>query len=1045
MTDNGYLQNSTLNGTTVLDGVLSFAPGSTISGNVYSSGTINAVQFNGDVFNGGIFKGTFIGDGSQLTGIAASNGSVNHFTTNDSTINSSVINSSIIHNSTINGSNTVVDGRIRFTGNGYLQDPTINGMAFFRNNSTAKFNGGILIKSNASAGRVLTSDAGGNATWQDASSVPAGDAATIDGLDSLQFLRSDTTDNFTSGVLITDSGTRFDVNGDLSIADTNISLDGASTSFTQTTGSISLVPASGNNLLNTIASGGEFKINTNDFVFNGATARIGIGYINPLAKLHVNGTILGTTVNGGTANFATVNAGSVVATTLAGAGGSITGINAGNITSGILASENGGTGVNNAGNLSYGSNNLTFTTVGATSLALPTSGTLSTLAGTETLTNKTLTNPIINNATFGANTSLEAPIINGTALFKNNSIAKFNGGILIPASAGANKVLSSDASGNATWQTLASLPATDATTLDTLDSLQFLRSDTTDNFTSGVLITDSGTRFDVNGDLSIADTNISLDGGSTTFTQTTGAITMYPANGSNMNVRLDGISDFIVDTNKFIINNNGNVGIGLVNPLYSLAVNGTAFAKTLSINGTDLSLPSLTQGSLLYAKANGSIKELLKGTNHYALKVNGNTLAWEAVGAGGGGTPGGSDTQFQFNDGGSFAGNGAIAFTKGSKTLAIATDAPLDINSTSVSIADTDISLDGANTIFTQTTGAITMYPANGSNMNVRLDGISDFIVDTNKFIINNNGNVGIGLVNPLYSLAVNGTAFAKTLSINGTDLSLPSLTQGSLLYAKANGSIKELLKGTNHYALKVNGNTLAWEAVGAGGGGTPGGSDTQFQFNDGGSFAGNGALAFTKGSKTLSVAANSPFDINSTSLTIADTDIILDGVNTTFSQTTGYLTLFPASDSNLNVRLDGVSDFIVDTNKFMVNNNGNVGISTINPQATLDVNGTLAIKGSALTNITAGGGITVTKSVMKIQGSGAAVDISANPQITAGTDGQILVLKGGSDTNTVKFDNGTGISLTDGLSFTLGNKDTITLIYDATDAEWIEISRSDK
>ena len=45
--------------------------------------------------------------------------------------------------------------------------------------------------------------------------------------------------------------------------------------------------------------------------------------------------------------------------------------------------------------ITSGANSLTLTTTGATNVTLPTSGTLATLAGTETLTNKTLTSPII--------------------------------------------------------------------------------------------------------------------------------------------------------------------------------------------------------------------------------------------------------------------------------------------------------------------------------------------------------------------------------------------------------------------------------------------------------------------------------------------------------------------------------------------------------------------------------------------------------------------------------------------------------------------------
>jgi hypothetical protein len=74
----------------------------------------------------------------------------------------------------------------------------------------------------------------------------------------------------------------------------------------------------------------------------------------------------------------------------------------GSKVTGIVAGANGGTGWDNSGKTITLGGNLTtagafpttLTSTDATSVTLPTTGTLSTLNGTETLTNKTLTNPI---------------------------------------------------------------------------------------------------------------------------------------------------------------------------------------------------------------------------------------------------------------------------------------------------------------------------------------------------------------------------------------------------------------------------------------------------------------------------------------------------------------------------------------------------------------------------------------------------------------------------------------------------------------------------
>ncbi len=293
------------------------------------------------------------------------------------------------------------------------------------------------------------------------------------------------------------------------------------------------------------------------------SGNIGIGYINAQSKLQVNGRVLATVFNGNVFN------GGIFRGSFVGAGSGITNLNASNVNSGVLGSTYGGTGINNAGSLTYGSNNITFTTTGATSLTLPTSGTLATLAGTETLTNKTL----------------EAPIINGRALFRNNSTAQFNGGILIKAGAGVDKVLTSDANGNATWQDVSSLPSGDAATVDGLDSTDFLRSNSSDSYTSGTLTFDAGTSVDINSiNVSIADTDISLDGASTTFTQTTGSIGLVPAAGANFTSTIASGGEFKINANALVFNGtSANLGIGNVNPQATLDLNGTLAIKSSTV------------------------------------------------------------------------------------------------------------------------------------------------------------------------------------------------------------------------------------------------------------------------------------------------------------------------------------------------------------------------------------------------------------------------------------------------------------------------------
>jgi len=128
--------------------------------------------------------------------------------------------------------------------------------------------------------------------------------------------------------------------------------------------------------------------------------------------------------------------------------------------------------------------------------------------------------------------------------------------------------------------------------------------------------------------------------------------------------------------------------------------------------------------------------------------------------------------------------------------------------------------------------------------------------------------------------------------------------------------------------------------------------------------------------------------------------------------------------------------------NNVVVSSTGNVAIGKTSTSAKLEVNGALALSPSNVVSLGAGDTLTVTNSIMKVQGSGTPVILNSDPQIAPGVNGQIVVIKGDHATRTVEFQDGLGLALNG--DFTLGLNDTLVLIYDSASSLWIEITRSD-
>ncbi len=91
---------------------------------------------------------------------------------------------------------------------------------------------------------------------------------------------------------------------------------------------------------------------------------------------------------------------------------------------------------------------------------------------------------------------------------------------------------------------------------------------------------------------------------------------------------------------------------------------------------------------------------------------------------------------------------------------------------------------------------------------------------------------------------------------------------------------------------------------------------------------------------------------------------------------------------------------------------------------------------------ITAAGGITpvFTHAFMLVSGSNASVTITANPQIAAGQQGQVLSLLCAD--SSITFSNGTGLALMGSARFIMNSGASITLIYNTGSTVWWETAR---
>ncbi len=148
-----------------------------------------------------------------------------------------------------------------------------------------------------------------------------------------------------------------------------------------------------------------------------------------------------------------------------------------------------------------------------------------------------------------------------------------------------------------------------ASTLNSVSDTSFLRSDTSDNFTSGTLTTDAGTVMDVNGDLVVSDTNIVFDGASTTFT-TTGDLTLNIGGGDLIltNTQVINIGGSGSDVAYNVIGDSTTGASASMNSDDDLYIEGDLEVEG-SINGLTINPGGFTAGSVTFIGSAGELSE----------------------------------------------------------------------------------------------------------------------------------------------------------------------------------------------------------------------------------------------------------------------------------------------------------------------------------------------------------------------------------------------------------------------------------------------------
>ena len=348
----------------------------------------------------------------------------------------------------------------------------------------------------------------------------------------------------------------------------------------------------------------------------------------------------------------------------------------------------------------------------------------------------------------------------------------------------------------------------------------------------------------------------------------------------------------VIDANGNVVTNvntTGNVTANVVYATYYRWANGQPFSASAggtstqlqyNNNGSFAGIPNVTFDGTYLNLGNASSLKIGGGLNGYFLQTDGlGNLSWAAGGGGGGnGSPGGSNSQIQFNDSGVFGGDVGFTYNKVTNTLSVE-----NINATGLtnlgSVANLTITggtagyylrTDGTGNLTWDLPGGGGNGTPGGSNTQVQFNDEGEFGGQTSFTFDKDTGILSIPIVNAntvsAGSFQTLGNVTAGNIKTTGV-ANIPgnlrvtgnvnfsgsaSVNLGQVANVKISG-------GTNGYVLTTDGlGNLTWQAGGGGGGnGEPAGSNTQVQFNNNGLFGASPYLTFNNTTNTLQIGGN--------------------------------------------------------------------------------------------------------------------------------------------------------------------------------------------